>query len=278
MDAVFGIGVGDCPLELAHDGFGSIHHQHPSGILVLGLGHLGTGIRQAHHPSAHLGHKRLRQLKHIAVNAIEAPCNGVAQLHVLFLVLTHGHIVRLVQQNIRCHQAGVSKKAAIDIVGIFSGLVLKLGHAAQLTEHGIAVQHPAQLRVLTDMALDKQGVLLRVKTAGNVLRQLLQRAAAQVSRVLANGDGVKVCHKIEAVILLAAFRPILNGSQIAAQGQITGGLNAGKHSLFFFDFFHCIHTSIQGYNHIAHSNIFPSKRQPEIMGHSGRISFYIRKN
>ena len=202
----------------------------------------------------------------------------MAQLHVLFLVLTHGHIVRLVQKNIRCHQAGVSKKAAVDIVGILCRLVLELGHAAQLTEHGIEVQHPSQLRVLTDMALDKQGVLLRVKTAGNVLRQLLQRAAAQVSRVLANGDGVEICHKIEAVILLTAFRPILNGSQIAAQGQITGGLNAGEHSLFFFDFFHCIHTSIQGYNHIAHSSIFPSKRQHEIMGHSGRISFCIRKN
>ena len=134
----------------------------------------------------------------------------MAQLHVLLLILAHRHQIGLVQQNVRRHQSGIGEQTAVDVVRILGGLVLELGHAAQLAEHGVAVQHPAQLRVLVDMALDKQGVLFRVKAAGDVLCQLLQRPSAQVSRILTHGDGMKVSHEIEAVIVVGAFRPVFH--------------------------------------------------------------------
>ena len=108
----------------------------------------------------------------------------------LLLVLTHRHIIRLVQEDIRSHQAGIGEQAAVDVVGVFCGLVFELGHSAQLTEHSVAVQYPAKLRVLVDMALNEQGILFRVKAAGDVLSQLLQGAPPQVSRILPHGDGM----------------------------------------------------------------------------------------
>ena len=211
-DAVLRIGIGDGPLELAHNGLGGIHQQHTARILIFGFAHLGGGVCQAHDPGTHLGHEGLGDLEHVAVNAVEAAGNGMAQLHVLLLILAHRHQIRLVQQNVRRHQAGVREQAAVDIVRILGGLVLELGHPAQLAEHGIALQHPAQLRVLVHMALDEKGILLRVQAAGDVLGQLLQGTPPQIRRVLPDGDGVKVCHKVEAVIFLCPLGPVFHGT------------------------------------------------------------------
>ena len=85
-------------------------------------------------------------------------------------------------------------------------LVLKLGHTGELAEHGVAVEHPAQLGVGGHMALDEERVLFRVQAAGDVLRELLEGAAAQVGGVLPHGDGVQVGHEIIAVKALGALR------------------------------------------------------------------------
>ena len=66
--------------------------------------------------------------------------------------------------------------------------------------------------MLVNMGLDEQGILLRVQTAGDVLCQLLQGAAAQVSRILADSDGMQISHKVEAVILIGTFCPVLDSA------------------------------------------------------------------
>ena len=58
-----------------------------------------------------------------------------------------GTQIRLVQQDVRRHQAGVGEQAGIDVVGVLGGFVLKLGHAGELAELGVAVEHPGQLGV-----------------------------------------------------------------------------------------------------------------------------------
>ena len=131
----------------------------------------------------------------------------------LFLVLAHGDEVGLVEENVRCHEGGVGEQAAVDVVLMLGGLVLELGHAAELTEHGVAVEHPAQFGVLGDVGLDEQGVFLRVQAAGDILGQLLQGAPAQVGGVLAHGDGVHIRHEIVAVKLLRPGGPVLDSAQ-----------------------------------------------------------------
>ena len=117
---------------------------------------------------------------------------------------------------------------SIDLPGFHKagGFILELGHAAQLAEHGVAVQHPAQLGVGRNMRLDEQHVFLRVQTAGDIGRQLDQGVPPQLRRDLPHGDGVHVGHHIVAVILIRQRRPVSDGTQIGTQRQIAGGLDA----------------------------------------------------
>ena len=118
-------------------------------------------------------------------------------------------------------------------------LVLELGHAAQFAEHGIAVQNPAQLGVLVHMGLDEQGVLLRIQAAGNVLSQLLQGTAAQICGSLADSNGVQVSHEIEALIQIRSCAPVLDGSEVVSDGEVSRGLNA-RENYFLIVFCHFI--------------------------------------
>ena len=156
----------------------------------------------------------------------------------LLLIVAHRHKIRLIQQNIRRHQCRIGKQTAVNVFRVLGGFVLKLGHSAQLTEHGIAIQNPAQLRMLMYMALDKQGILLGIQSAGNILRKLLQSPATQVRRCLPHGDGMHICHKVKAFIGIRPGTPVFDSAQIVAQMQIAAGLDTGKHSLFCCNFFH----------------------------------------
>ena len=150
----------------------------------------------------------------------------------LLLILAYRHQIRLIQQDIRRHKRRIGKQSAVDIVGIFRAFILELRHAAQLAEHGVAVENPAQLRVLVHMALEKQHIFLRIKTAGDILGKLLQGAAAQVGRILADGDRVQIRHKVKAVKFVRSVLPVADRAQIGTERQVAGGLNAGEHSLF----------------------------------------------
>ena len=91
------------------------------------------------------------------------------------------------------------------------------------------------------MGLDEEGVALRVQAAGDILGQLLQRAAAQVGGGLAHGDGVHIRHKVVAVELVGPCPPVADGPQVVAQVEVPAGLDAGKHD--FFLIFHLSNTS-----------------------------------
>ena len=145
----------------------------------------------------------------------------------LLLIAANGYIVRLVKQNVRRHQRRIGKQAAIDILGIFRAFILKLRHARQLAEHRVAVQYPAKLRMGRHMALNKQGIFLRIETAGDILRELLDGAPAQIGRLLPHGDRVQVGHEIIAVKFVRPLAPVFDRAQIRTKRQIAGGLDAG---------------------------------------------------
>ena len=75
------------------------------------------------------------------------------------------------------------------------------------------------------MALDEHDVLLRIKAAGDVLRQLLQRSAAQVCRYLTDGDGVHIDDAVQAVVFVLKRDPVLDRTHIRAERQIAAGLD-----------------------------------------------------
>ena len=91
------------------------------------------------------------------------------------------------------------------------------------------------------LALQEEGVLLRVEAAGHILGQLLKRSAAQIGGVVARRQRVQIRHEIVAVVLLGALRPVLDGPEIGSEGEIAGGLDAREHDFFrSSDRFHSI--------------------------------------
>ena len=111
-------------------------------------------------------------------------------------------------------------------------LIFELRHPAELAEHRIAVENPAQLGVRRDMALDKECILPGVQAARDILCELLQGPPPQVSRVLAHRNSVHVRHEIKAVKAISALSPLLHRPQIIAEMQVPGWLNPGQHHFF----------------------------------------------
>ena len=78
---------------------------------------------------------------------VKADSDVAAQLQVLLLVQTNRNQVGLIQQDVGSHQGRIGEQTGVDIIGVFSGFVLELGHTGQLAELGVAVEYPCQLCV-----------------------------------------------------------------------------------------------------------------------------------
>ena len=111
----------------------------------------------------------------------------------LGLVLTDRHKIRLVKQNVRCHQAWVGKQPGVDVVGVLLRFVLKLRHTLQFAELGVAVQNPRKLGVGGNVALQEKRTALRVNAAGKQQCVGFQCVVTQFRGFLSHGDGVQVC-------------------------------------------------------------------------------------
>ena len=120
-------------------------------------------------------------------------------------------------------------QAGIDVISMLGGLVLVLGHALQFAHVGVAVQDPAKLGMAADVALAVDDVLLGIQAAGHVGGGNLQAALAQLSGILADGDGVHIHHAVDAVVLILQKGKVPQRADIVAQRQGAGGLNAGEH-------------------------------------------------
>ena len=224
--AHFAFGIRHRTLELAGDHVGAVQQVDGVGLGLVGLGHFRGGLLQAHDPRTHLGNQRFGHLQGLAVEIVEAHRHIAGQLQVLLLVIAHRHLFGAVEQDVRRHQHRVVEQAGIDVVGVLAGLVLELGHAAELTHLGVAVQHPGQARVRGHVGLHEQHALDRVQPAGQVDAQEFVAARAQFFGRLAHGDGVHVHQRVVAVVLVLQGDPVLERAQVVAQGQLAGGLDA----------------------------------------------------
>ena len=231
--ANFAVAVGNGPLDFAADGVLRVQNGDVA-VVRVGLAHLAGGLLQAHDPAADFAEVSLGHGENVAVNAVETLGNVPGQLQMLLLVGSDGHQISLIKQNVRRHQDGIVEQTRVDVVRVLGAFVLVLGHAGKLAHVGKAVQNPRQLRMAADMALTVDDVLLRVQTAGNVGGGHFQTAAAQLGRILPNGDGVHIHHAVDAVVVVLQKGEIPQRADVVADGQGAGGLNAGEDR--FFDF------------------------------------------
>ena len=150
----------------------------------------------------------------------------------LLLIRTHRHEVGLVEKNIGRHEGRVSKEAGVDVICMAGGLVFKLGHAVQLSELGIAVENPGELRVGVHLALDKDHGFLRVDAAGEQQRAGGNDLLAELCRLLPHGDGVHIHHGIHAVVFLLHLLPVFEGAEVISKGEHPAGLDAAEYDFF----------------------------------------------
>ena len=126
----------------------------------------------------------------------------------LLLVFTYRYLVGLIQQDVRRHQHRIVEQTGVDVFRVARGFILELGHTAQLAEIGVAVQRPAQLRVLRHVRLNENGALLRIDAAGQVQRQGVQGGFTQLLRILTRGNRMEIDDAVNAMVLILHADPL----------------------------------------------------------------------
>ena len=187
---------------------GVVEQVHDPGLRRGRLAHLGRRVLQVADlrrglDDVGLGHPQGRPVARVE------PLGQVAgQLEVLALVLTDGHLVRGVEQDVGRLQDRVGEQPDRGpVTALLGRLVLELGHPRGLAEAGEAGEHPLQLRVLGHLALHEQDRTVGVDAAGDVLRGGPPGALAQQLRGHLDGDRVQVDHAVRRVVGLLHAPP-----------------------------------------------------------------------
>ena len=174
----------------------------------------------------------LGQPERLLVAAVEPLRQVAGELEVLPLVLADRHEVRTVEQDVGGLEDRVGEQAdrrrALALLG---GLVLELGHPARLAEAGQAVEHPAELRVLGDLALHEDRRPRRVDAHREQLRGRPQGALAQQLGVLLDGDRVQVGDEEERLVVALEVDPLAERTEVVAEVEgVRGRLDARQHA------------------------------------------------
>ena len=163
------------------------------------LAHLGGRFLQVVDLRHRFDDVGLRYDERLPEPRVEALRKVSRQLDVLALILAHGHVVGLVEQNVGRLQDRVGEQPDAG-VGLLGRLVLELRHPACFTETRDAAQHPRELCVLGDLALHEQRAPLRVEPGAQQLRRRDASAGAQHRRVVVDRDGVQVDHAVKGLV------------------------------------------------------------------------------
>ena len=133
----------------------------------------------------------------------------------LSLVVADGDEVGAVDQDVGRHQHRVGEQPDADGL-LAGGLLLELGHPAQLAEGGGALEDPGELGVLGNVALQEDRAAPGIEadcqeTAGN-----LDRPGAQRLRVDVGGEGVQVDDAEDPLVDFLAGNPLAECAEVVA--------------------------------------------------------------
>jgi hypothetical protein len=143
------------------------------------------------------------------------------------LVVADRDDVGLVQQDVPGHQDRVREEPRRDEVAALA-LLLELGHPAQLAVARDGREQPRRLRVRGHVALAERRRAGRVEPRREQERRQVERAAAEVLRVVLDGDRVQVDDAEEAVPALLGGRVLAEAADQVAEMLGARGLDAGE--------------------------------------------------
>ncbi len=82
-----------------------------------------------------------------------------------------------------------------------------------------------------DLALIEDDASLGIDAGGQISGGHLAGVSTQQGRVLPDGDGVQVDDAVDALVLVLQRNEVSDRTQVVAQVQVAGRLNAGKNPL-----------------------------------------------
>jgi hypothetical protein len=143
-----GLGVGAGLADLLRDGVGVVGHVDPAHVRGIGFRHLLRAVAQAHHPGGGALDHRFGDGEELhPVVVVELDRDVAGQLQVLLLVLAHGDVGGVVDEDVGGHQRGIGEEPDAGVLAVLAGLVLPLGHALHPAHPGDAVEDPGELGV-----------------------------------------------------------------------------------------------------------------------------------
>ena len=160
---------------------------------------------------------------------VEAFGHIARHLQVLLLVLAHGHMVRIVQQDVRGHEHRVAEEPSVHILEPV-GLVLEAVCQRQARIGEEAAEVPAELRGLGHVALPVEHGAGGVQSTGQPRCGHAMGVRPQHGRVLDLGQGMQVGDEQEGLVagVVAERDRGADGAQHVAQVGRAGALYAGE--------------------------------------------------
>ena len=164
--------------------------------------------------------------------AVVEPDRRIAgDLDVLALVVADRHLVGVVEQDVGRLQRRVREQPGGDELTLaLGGLVLELRHPRQLAVRQRALHHPGQLGVLGDVALHEHRGDVGVEPDREQHRRQLDRGLADDAGLLDHGQRVQVDDPVEDLVLVLPVDPVAQRTQVVAEMDVTGGLDAREHT------------------------------------------------
>ena len=224
-----GVGIGPGLADLERDVVGPVGHVDARIVRGVRLGHLLRAVAQAHDARRRAVDQGLDDGKDLGAEIVVELLRDVArQLQMLLLVVAHGHVGCLVEENVGRHQIGIDVEPDRGVLAVLARLFLELGHAVEPAQARHAVEDPGQLRMGRNLALVENDGTLGIDARGQERRRHLARLRLQLLGILPRGDGVQIDDAVDALIVGLQADEVADGAEIVSEMEIARRLNAGK--------------------------------------------------
>ncbi len=175
---------------------------------------------------------RLGQRKEVnPVAPVERAGDVAGELEMLLLVLAHGDMGRLVEDDVSGHQHRIGVEPEPRLFALLAGLFLELGHAVEPAQGREATEQPGQLGMGGHRALVEDDAATGIDPGGDIGGGHLARLGAELRRVLRQGNGVEIDNAKDAVVIALQRDPVADGAEIIAEMQVASGLDAREDAI-----------------------------------------------
>ena len=167
------------------------------------------------------------------VEAVKPPRNFAGQFHVRHLIFADRNDVRLVDQNIRRLQHGITKKTVgVQIFFLDVFLLLFVGRdALQPAQRSDHRKQQVQFGMRRHVRLDEHHALCGIEPGREPIQQHFDRVLFQMRGVgIVGGQCVPVGDEEKAVVLVLHADPVFERAHVVAQVQFAGRAHSAQHA------------------------------------------------